>query len=497
MEVTNKGVLVIYTGGTIGSKPRDRDDPDSPQFVVGWNELKEATPELANLPFPIDCYEFAEPLDSCNVGPREWAEIATAIAARYDDYEGFVILHGTDTMVYTASALSFMLRDLGKPVVVTGSQRSAMVDVRNDAVQNVVTALMVANAKHSKIPVIPEVVISFGGLVLRGNRSVKRDTSSYRAYESPNMPPLGEAGNRILIDEALIRPRPIGKFRAVTRLNTNVAAIFIFPGIQHTDMVARQLSQPGLQAAVVHAYGSGDIPTNKEFLDAFKQAHDEREVILVACTQCSGGAVQLGIYDTSAMLLAAGFISAHDISKEAAQCKLMSLLGDPDITQEEAEALFQQNMAGEQSHSTYITKFPGADTGELVGATSDASRPGAVRVPGRPLGGEVWDRSAIQSAILRLRGARMPGATNESPAEFRIFLNADEADTLSVDHEGYAGTFRKSWSEDVPVLTFDVTGAVAPIASPGTRMSFTLVMESPGVTCSWDAVDLAIIVREG
>jgi L-asparaginase len=184
----NKGVLVIYTGGTIGSAPRDP-DPESPRIVVPWGTR-----------FRIDCHSFAQPIDSCNRSPREWAEIAQIIADNYNDYEGFVVLHGTDTMVYTASALSFMLKNLDKPVVMTGAQRSALSGIRNDARQNLVTALLLANPHYTKIPVVPEVCIFFGGILLRGNRSVKRDTNSFVAYESPNLAHLGEAGDRIVVN---------------------------------------------------------------------------------------------------------------------------------------------------------------------------------------------------------------------------------------------------------------------------------------------------------
>ncbi|MGH9278692.1 MAG: asparaginase, partial [Acidimicrobiales bacterium] len=172
------GVLVIYTGGTIGSKPRDP-DPASPQVVVPWPELSAATPELQRLPFAVDCFDEIPPLDSCNVGPTQWKAMADAISRHYEDYTGFVILHGTDTMVYTASALSFMLLELAKPVIITGSQRSALVSTRNDATQNLLTALEIANPTYSNLPIVPEVCIYFGGKLLRGNRARKRDTVGY------------------------------------------------------------------------------------------------------------------------------------------------------------------------------------------------------------------------------------------------------------------------------------------------------------------------------
>src|ERR1043165_844741 len=201
------GILVIYTGGTIGATPRDP-DRDRPQVVVPWEKLEQGTPELQILKsrgLRLECVEL-NPLDSCNVGPREWQQIAGIIEQRYNDFKGFVILHGTDTMVYTASALSFMLRELAKPVILTGAQRSALVDVRNDASQNFITAILLACPSFSKIPVVPDVCIYFGGKLLRGNRTVKRDTAGYDAYESPNFPPLGEVGDRIVIHEKQVRP---------------------------------------------------------------------------------------------------------------------------------------------------------------------------------------------------------------------------------------------------------------------------------------------------
>ena len=192
----NKGVLVIYTGGTIGSRPRDIEDPESPQVVVPWEVLEEGTPELKKVKdrFPVDCVSI-KPLDSCNVGPEEWREMGKIVFDNHDKYEGFVILHGTDTMVYSASALSFMLQNLQKPVIFTGAQRSALVDIRNDATQNLLTAIELANPVFYNRPSLPEACIYFGGKLMRGNRTIKRDTSGYETYESPNYAHLAEVGD--------------------------------------------------------------------------------------------------------------------------------------------------------------------------------------------------------------------------------------------------------------------------------------------------------------
>jgi L-asparaginase len=499
-EITNgmsKGVLVIYTGGTIGSKPKDP-DPESPQVVVPWKELEEVTPELKQLRTRgfgrIDCEESVGPLDSCNVGPKEWAQMAQIIARNYENYEGFVILHGTDTMVYTASALSFMLKNLGKPVILTGAQRSALVDVRNDATQNFITALEIANPRFSRIPIIPEVCIYFGGKLLRGNRAIKRDTSGYEAYETPNLPPLGEAGDKITINEKLIRSQPTQAFRAVTALNPKVTTLMIYPGIHETPEIVRKqlLETDGLKAAVVLAYGSGNIPTlNDTFLGIFREARS-KGIILVDASQCRRGPVELGIYDTSAILLEAGFIAANDITLEAALCKLMTWLGDRDMTHEEVEARFQLDEAGEQSISQHLTQFPGAKDQSLE--VTNAS-PVNFRIPARPLGG-TWESQRIDRALLRFRKAHLTSAEKE--VQFRLFVNLDEPMEANESHVGYAGEHKK-WVEGGDsggIFIFDVTRAIKPIAKPGERVSLTLFLDTVGASFSWSEVELALFVRE-
>jgi L-asparaginase len=493
---TSKGVLVIYTGGTIGSKPKDP-DPDSPQVVVPWKVLKEATPELMRLEDgtfgPIDCDETVGPLDSCNVGPKEWAQMAQIIAKNYEKYEGFVILHGTDTMVYTASALSFMLKGLGKPVILTGAQRSALVGVRNDATQNFITALEIANPKFSRLPVIPEVCVYFGGKLLRGNRAIKKDTSGYDAYETPNLPPLGEAGDKITINEKLIRAKPTQAFRAVTRLDTHVTTLMIYPGIHETPDVARkQLESEGLRAAAVLAYGSGNIPTSSdEFIDIFREAR-RRGIILVNTSQCRRGPVELGIYDTSALLLEAGFIAGNDITLEAALCKLMTWLGDPDVTTEEVEARFQVNEAGEQSISQHVTQFSGAKD-KSIDATNTS--PAHFRIPARPLEG-TWVPERIDRALLRFKRARLK--SDEEEVKFRVFANLDDPADADESHVGYAGEHKK-WvkgGDSEGIFIFDVTRAIKPIARPGERVSLSLFLDTTGATFAWAEVELALLVRE-
>lgn len=497
-----RGVLVIYTGGTIGSKPRDP-DPDSPQIVVPWRELEKGTPELGVLKsrgLRVECEEI-EALDSCNVGPKEWQQIAAIIERRYNEFEGFVILHGTDTMVYTASALSFMLRELAKPVILTGAQRSALVDVRNDASQNFITAILLASPSFNKIPVVPEVCIYFGGKLLRGNRTVKRDTAGYEAYESPNLAPLGEVGDWIVIHEARVRPVPEAgrRFNVRKNLDTNVTSVLVYPGIQETDLIKRQLeglaARPSgrpdrLKAAIVMAYGSGNIPTLwQEWLEVFRQARNDGMVIATV-SQCKRGAVELGIYETSALLLELGFVAAGDLTLEAALCKLMVLLGDPDLSQEEVEEAYQRALAGEQSTSVFLTTYP-----MKPGSVRRESEAVSVRVPGRPLEGG-WQPGQVEKALLRFRGAKLDFA-GTPPVMFSVYLNLDRPEDASPDHPGYAGQFKKEpTTKDDQIILFDVTRVLTALVKPGDRASFTVFIDSEGAAFSWTSVELAIVAKE-
>ena len=498
----SKGVLIIYTGGTIGSRPRDP-DPDSPQIVVPWTELKAATPELIQLQrrgLKVNCEEI-EPLDSCNVGPKEWQEIAGIIEKNYEKYDGFVILHGTDTMVYTASALSFMLRELAKPVILTGAQRSAMVDVRNDASQNFITAILLACPSFSNLPVVPEVCIYFGGKLLRGNRTVKRDTAGYDAYESPNFPPLGEVGDKIVINEGRVRPIPTGKrFNVRKHLDTNVTTVLIYPGLQNTDLAKLQLDglashdsthPEKLKAAIVMAYGSGNIPTLwTEWLENFRQARNNG-MIIATVSQCKKGAVELGIYETSALLLELGFVAASDITLEAALCKLMVLLGDPDLSQEEIEEAYQKDMAGEQSVSLFLTKYP-VKEGSIQSKEKEVA---SIRVPGRPLESG-WQSSQVEKALLRFRGAKLK-TSKRPPVKFSVYLNLDRIEDANIDHPGYAGEFKKEPTDkEDQIIVFDVTRILTALAGPGDRTSFMVTLDTDDSEFSWKSVELAIIAKE-
>jgi len=483
---TNKGVFVIYTGGTIGTRPKDPNDPDSPLIVVPWDELVDQTPALQELDFPLDSWSFPIPTDSSDIGPREWRMMAEKIEENYDRYEGFVILHGTDTMVYTASVLSFMLVNLGKPVIFTGAQRSHLFQARNDAVQNLITALRIANPRDSGVPVVPEVCIFFRDDLLRGNRCIKMDASGYNAYMSPNYPRLGWAGDRIHIDTRHIRPMPVQSFRIRRNMDSNVISFNVFPGIQDTDVVQRLLNAPNLRGIILCSFGSGNIPANREFLEPFRKAI-ERGVTIQNVTQCTRGMVELGLYESSAKLLEIGIISGLDITAEAALCKMMVLMGDEDLTENDVGDLMERDLEGEMSLSIFTTRFRKTETDKV-----ESARPRVRIVAIDSLPGE-WKGWKISSAILRFRKAKVDNVPFDEPLAVRVFANVSSSDLLDEKSPNYAGEFRRTPNDEPSIVSFDVTRAARKLFKPGMKVSFTVSVDdgSQG-TFLWDSVEFCI-----
>lgn len=357
-ENHGSGVLVVYTGGTIGTMPSRPRDPASPLTVVSWEEFRRRTSSLSErladgslnpryIGFNVDGCTLT-PVDSCNIGPEYWVEIAQVIYESYDRYDGFVVLHGTDTMVYTASALSFMLEGLGKPVVLTGAQLSHLANVRNDALQNLLTALFIASPASAGLPCVPEVSIYFHEVLLRGNRSRKVTSSGLAAFASPDYPPLARAGESIVVDRRAVRTPGTAGLRLRSRLDPNVISVIFFPGIQESSILETLLQVPRLRGVVLMAYGTGTVPDDERVLGPIAAAV-KRGVVAVAVTQCTGGRVELGRYEASARLLEAGVLSGHDMTPEAALVKLMVLLGDESLSPADVRRLVGEDMAGELS----------------------------------------------------------------------------------------------------------------------------------------------------
>ncbi|MFI5219518.1 MAG: asparaginase [Bacteroidia bacterium] len=315
-----KKILIIYTGGTIGMV---YDEKAAVLKPFNFQQIYSHVPEIKRLNHTITVQSFSPLIDSSNMQPSHWVQLAQVIGNQYENYDGFVILHGTDTMAYTASALSFMLEHLGKPVVLTGSQLPVG-EIRTDAKENLITALEIAAAEINKKPAVPEVTIYFDHLLFRGNRASKYNASKFEAFQSLNYPPLAEAGVHIQFSEQLIAKPSKKKFAVHTKLETNTGILKIFPGM-NKEWIEALLNAAGIRAVVMETFGSGNAPTDKWFIDAIDKAI-KRGITIVNVTQRGGGSVEQGKYEASKHLQEAGVISGLDMTTEAALTKLMFLI---------------------------------------------------------------------------------------------------------------------------------------------------------------------------
>jgi|GEM_PF-18224 len=352
-------VLIIYTGGTIGMKQ----SPNGYTPVHGWMEQQlrtiyafqdpqappRTTPASKNgIRICYDIIEYDPLLDSANMEVHHWVKIARAIERHYHQYEGFVVLHGTDTMSYTASALSFMLVNLRKTVVVTGSQ-IPLSEVRNDAVNNLLGALTMAGLYE-----IPEVCLYFDNQLFRGNRTQKIDASGLGAFQSSNLPPLAKVGIEIEVAWHLTRPAPIRPLLLREIKEQNVASLRLFPGI--TTALLERFLQPPLRGVVLETYGAGNVPASRlDFIEVLKRAID-RGVIVINCTQCVKGTVS-GDYETGSVLSRIGVCSGYDMTPEAALTKLAYLLSQEDLSVQQIKENIGKSLRGELSNYHQAERF--------------------------------------------------------------------------------------------------------------------------------------------
>ena len=336
-------LLLIYTGGTIGMV---EDAETGALHPINFNQLQVEIPELKKLDCNISVESLVTPIDSSNMNIQVWKELLEILESNYDSYDGFVIMHGSDTMAYTASAVSFLLENVNKPIIFTGSQLP-IGKIRTDGKENLITAIEIAAAKENGKPIVPEVALYFEYSLYRANRTTKVSAENFEAFQSPNYPLLAEAGVHIKYNLLAIRKWEDTKVIARKIINDQVASIKIFPGLRQ-DVFQAIANLPNLQGLIVETFGSGNVPSDSWFSEEILKLN-ERGVIVLNITQCTTGNVIQGKYATGVHLEQAGVISGRDMTFEAAITKMMYLLSCDELTFEEKKRYVDENLRGEIS----------------------------------------------------------------------------------------------------------------------------------------------------
>ncbi len=338
-----KKILIIYTGGTIGMT---EEFPGGPLIPFDFYNIVQHLPELQRFDLKIDVAAFPNPIDSSDMQPEIWQSLAEIIVQSYAGYFGFVILHGTDTMAYTASALSFMLQGIKKPIIFTGSQLP-IGKIRTDGKENLITAIEIAASEHQHEPIVQEVAICFGSKLLRGNRTYKHSAEGFDAFESPNYFPLAEIGVHLHFHQGILL-RNDNPFQPQIKLNTNIGWLKIFPGISPNSLNNFKLNHH-YDGLILETYGNGNIPQLPWLIQGLKEIHDSGTIIL-NISQCTQGSVNQNLYKNAKELEQSGILSGWDLTSEAAVTKLMHVLGNHS-DQKIRTVQLQENLAGEMTIS--------------------------------------------------------------------------------------------------------------------------------------------------
>lgn len=335
-------VLIIYTGGTIGMF---KNETTGALEAFDFEHLLNYVPELKLFDIQIDTIAF-KPVDSSAITPDLWIKLVSTIEQNYENYNGFVVLHGTDTMAYSASALSFMLENLRKPVIFTGSQLP-IGKLRTDGKENLITSIEIAAAEKDGNAIVQEVCIFFQNKLMRGNRSTKYNAEYFDAFESPNYPLLAEVGINIKYNFNFLAKNMNNQLVHFNKhINNNVFVLKLFPGIK-MEFVKSFINSQAIEGIVIETYGAGNAPNDKEFLDILMELKNKK-IPAINVTQCNAGSVKLGLYETSRTFIEAGVVSGKDITTEAAVTKLMFLLAQG-LSYEKLKFYLSKNIAGEMT----------------------------------------------------------------------------------------------------------------------------------------------------